>query len=78
MEITLRDPTGTRSGQALKNIAKYAKINQNQAEVAELADARDSKSRDRKIMRVQLPPPAQLKSEVRPRFFYIKLFLQKS
>ena len=71
MEITLRDPTGTRSGQALKNIAKYAKINQNQAEVAELADARDSKSRDRKIMRVQLPPPAQLKSEVRPRFFHL-------
>ena len=29
--------------------------------MAELADARDSKSRDRKIMRVQFPPPAQIK-----------------
>ena len=28
-----------------------------------MADARDSKSRDRKVMRVRLPPPAQVKSD---------------
>ena len=31
------------------------------AEVAELADAQDSKSCDRKVMRVQVPPSAQEK-----------------
>ncbi len=44
------------------------------AAVAELADARDSKSRDRKVMRVRFSPAAPTKKE-RGRSFFIRLWM---